>query len=758
MWILIPESALYRLDHTQIGNRVLATIRDSLASQDFPSTVSTKTSVASFQLLPGAQGLLVGAWGAFAGATIAPIRPRGENILSLWAGEGTTLWSFAAEENQLVFHRLVDLAQRVWTSQPFPQSWQFKKVGELPSIFAADRKLADMRVAYQSRNIGGVRILEVGTIYKAYHGTGTISPTDGAVLEAIPAELATPESVLTAHLDATQGADDGDLIIRPPDGESRHLFAMPYPAWMDPDGPLTRQQRRVVTLELARPLRIHGPAGSGKTLVLILKTLRLLREAKERPCRILFVANSTSMRTTIRAAIEAIDDRSFLATTRTDLQFLDVETLHGWCIRELGGEIGLRYVVNEDPTLSREAQNGILTEITNSVFADKYEKLKEFLSEDFKLRWERKPDDFIRQLGWEIAIRIKGSGLRRGEKDLATYVKSPVPSFIGRRENGFDRRLLFHVFSAYEEHFSRRSLLDTDDIVLSMSARLKASLWDRQRRAAGYDFVMVDEAHLFNENERRVLPYLTRGVTEFVPLVLTFDEAQSIGGSRGTGLEELGFENRKLKYVHRSSPDIVALARYVRERGSLLFVEFGAEESEASMSEKETKRCRRPAVLSASGKESVARTAVQACEALRSTNYPRIAVICFDNNHLAIISRQFASIGRPVHEVRARGDVLAALPRAGYYLMTPELCGGLEFDAVVLLGVDDGRVPPEVAELSPEGQLAIEEESHKELYTAITRARYRVVFVCDSEVGPSQILRPALAKGLITSVQKAESL
>jgi hypothetical protein len=46
---------------------------------------------------------------------------------------------------------------------------------------------------------------------------------------------------------------------------------------------------------------------------------------------------------------------------------------------------------------------------------------------------------------------------------------------------------------------------------------------------------MVDETHLFNQNERRVLPYLTRGTAEYLPLVMTFDEAQSIGGRRSAG-------------------------------------------------------------------------------------------------------------------------------------------------------------------------------------------------------------------------------
>ena len=178
----------------------------------------------------------------------------------------------------------------------------------------------------------------------------------------------------------------------------------------------------------------------------------------------------------------------------------------------------------------------------------------------------------LKDSSWEIEIRIKGRGFRKG--DLKLYAESPMRSFVGRGENLADRHFIFHVYQKYEEYFENAGLLDRDDVVLSMAARLSTSLWDRQRRALGYDFVLVDETHLFNENERRVLPYLTRGATGYLPLVMTFDEAQSIGGRRSIDLDRVGIEHserKTLKYVHRSSPDILALARDLVGRSPLVF-------------------------------------------------------------------------------------------------------------------------------------------------------------------------------------------
>ncbi len=265
---------------------------------------------------------------------------------------------------------------------------------------------------------------------------------------------------------------------------------MRYPEWMTAGGPLTKQQRRVIAHKVERPLRIHGPAGSGKTLVLVLKCLKLLREAQDRQqrCHILLVLHSNEMRSTVRAAIEAIDDRAFLAATRADAQFLDVETL--WCIRELGVDQGPRYVLESDPAASRAFQRQILEAAVDTAIGEDYRQFKSIVSDELAAWINGDRDRLLQSLQWEIAIRIKGRGFRRRDRDA--YISSPVRSFVGRGENKYDRQLLFR--------------------------RLGTSLWDRQRKELGYDYVMVDETHLFNENERRVLPLLCRDTSSLLPL------------------------------------------------------------------------------------------------------------------------------------------------------------------------------------------------------------------------------------------------
>ena len=72
----------------------------------------------------------------------------------------------------------------------------------------------------------------------------------------------------------------------------------------------------------------------------------------------------------------------------------------------------------------------------------------------------------------------------------------------------------------------------------------------------------------------------------------------------------------------------------------------------------------------------------------------------------------------------------------------------------MLAGVDQGRTPTPIGSLGVQGYLAIEEEAYTELYTAITRAKYRLIFACDSRRGLSPLVKPALAAGLLEEVDK----
>ena len=88
-----------------------------------------------------------------------------------------------------------------------------------------------------------------------------------------------------------------------------------------------------------------------------------------------------------------------------------------------------------------------------------------------------------------------------------------------------------------------------------------------------------------------------------------------------------------------------------------------------------------------------------------------------------------------------QGHPLVALTRPAYV-------GGQEFDAVVLMGLEQGVVPPRVVG-NDALAVAIEQMTLRELYVSITRARYQVLVVLSAGTTLTSILEGAASGGLL---------
>ena len=86
----------------------------------------------------------------------------------------------------------------------------------------------------------------------------------------------------------------------------------------------------------------------------------------------------------------------------------------------------------------------------------------------------------------------------------------------------------------------------------------------------------------------------------------------------------------------------------------------------------------------------------------------------------------------------------------GYVVGYIDYIGGLEFDAVVIVGVDKGRVPQVT---STESRIYQNYEWHNRMYVAITRAKYAVVILGNKSRTPSTLLQNAISNKRITLVE-----
>ena len=103
-------------------------------------------------------------------------------------------------------------------------------------------------------------------------------------------------------------------------------------------------------------------------------------------------------------------------------------------------------------------------------------------------------------------------------------------------------------------------------------------------------------------------------------------------------------------------------------------------------------------------------------------------------------------------ELKSKNDIKTvqnALNSHCFVLGDIDYVGGLEFDAVFIVGVDKGRVPPEDKELSAFVGYAW----HNRMYVAVTRAKYAVKIWGNINKGESSVLQSALAMGIIKRCQ-----
>lgn len=533
-----------------------------------------------------------------------------------------------------------------------------------------------------------------------------------------------------------------------------------YDQWTDHESPLTQSQRRILERDvlLKQPLRIAGAAGSGKTLLMQLLAIRRLRAAKSRavPLRVLYVVHSTAMMNTVWSKFVTLGADEFL--TESGDQRLEVSTLFSRSQSELN--LNSSAVIDPDAQETKAFQ---LTWIRTAIEAEL--GAHELDSIAFPLLSQVKANDnlmsiFADVVAAEIAVAIKGHGLTDNKK---RYVGSETPlSRLHGALNERERALLFDIFLRYHRDvFETQGMLDSDDVALSLLGQLRTPLWSMKRRSVGYDFVFVDETQLFNENERRALPLLTRGDKSYVPVVLALDEAQELRGNVSAGFGLLGIEqiwDASLATIHRSTAGIIQLAFFVIQQTTDLFgpdfPDFTA--STVSVIPDDHKLASKPAIaITSAESRSMGRAVLRQVRALRRGNMRQVGVIVHSDKYWEDVVQELRREESSIQVLTQRGTRVDP-DRPVIVVAKPATVGGQEFDAVLAVGLEQGLVPPRV-----EGHyglaMSLEQQALREMYLSFTRAKYQLIILLPPDAAPTRIIHAAIESGLLDKKNVAGS-
>ncbi|MER8479536.1 UvrD-helicase domain-containing protein [Mesorhizobium sp. M1163] len=516
-------------------------------------------------------------------------------------------------------------------------------------------------------------------------------------------------------------------------------------------GVLNPAQRRAISVDIlhSHPVRIIGPAGSGKTLLMQLIALRYLNEhrANGQPLKVAYIVHNAAMAATVLDRFKALGGEEYL--TGTD-QELIVTTLGEYGRRRI--ELDEQMVIDRDAQKTKEFQFLQVRSALQKVMNTRPQLFEE--SELLKQVW--KEDElfiaFAVLVTAEISAVIKGRGLT-DERDR--YINAEVPfSRFHRILNQTERAVVFDCFENYHAVvFEQYGMLDSDDIALSLAGRLKTPVWELKRRSEGYDLVLVDEAQLFNENERRVFPLLTSNSAKHVPIALALDEAQEPFGLSAAGLGALGIsdiENEKLPSNHRSTKEIISLAFFVIQRTTDLFgsefPDFTGTDDASVPSDHPL--ASPPVIVTRNEDQTFAKFLVKTVQKLRSKNVRQIAVICHSETYWKDILDSFTESKLPLHVITQRGEKIVP-DQPLVVLSRPSFVGGQEFDAVVLVGLEQGIMPPRVVN-NPPLAAALEQQVLREIYLTVSRARFRVVVAINRGGTPNTAIAAARDAGMIT--------
>lgn len=584
--------------------------------------------------------------------------------------------------------------------------------------------------------------------------------TSGRGKEIAPAEfLASLRSVLGTFAEQRRSYEFENVEVVAGQESVAILDAMKaigltYAEWTNPSGPLSDVQRRVLQSDSIdrHPLRILGPGGSGKTVLMQLLAIRKAKQAADaaQDCRILYVVHNEAMCLKVTQRFGLLLGENIPLLGQTPIHNIEVSTLGEYCRLQLG--LDMESVIDPDATDAKafQLQEVVLAIKHVSAASSKCISSSKFLAQVFA------SEELMNVFSWlvlsEISIAIKGHGL---EQDKKRYVESErsLSRFHGILERP-EREFVFEVFKEYHRSvFETYGVLDPDDIALSLAGRLRTPVWQLRRRVEGFDYIFVDEAQLFNENERRVLPLLTKGTTSHVPIALALDEAQSFYGSASAGLATLGIKditNESLVSIHRSTTSIIKLAFFVIQRSTDLFgPDFPDFTGLANQLESDAHPlAAKPSIETASADtRNIGKFVLRRVRELRKSNIRQIAVICHAEQYWSVLESELSIAGLPFQVIRERGERIRH-DQPLVLLVRPAQVGGQEFDAVVIVGLELGLVPPRVVD-NEALSTAIEQQTLREMYLSVTRARYRVTFAMAYGAAPNLTLEQARQTGLI---------
>ncbi len=528
---------------------------------------------------------------------------------------------------------------------------------------------------------------------------------------------------------------------------------------------LTTTQKKVVEDDnLSSPIRIDGPAGTGKTTSMIMRAWRLLEKARVEnlPFNIVFFSHSDSTDFEAKQAFSIFENSDYY-TSRENPQKILFTTLFDFCIQCIGAQKS--EIIEYNAGDAKQSQRILIEEALNHVLKTVYKSYKPLLSEELKNSFneEQTPKAIlISMLQHEFGVQIKG----RTDCTIEEYYKLPYIDNALHAKHLKDKEFVFSIFKEYQKMLEASNVFDIDDITLQALSQWNAPFWRRERGNSGFDYIFVDEMHLFDINEQHAFHYLTKSAEQKqIPICFALDYSQALG-DRGNIQQDYIKEafgqatEKKYKTIFRSSQQITDFCASISAAGALMFqssYKNPYDTPTSGFTSQEEALCQKPCLFMYMSDEEMInaiKTHIDVCRKETNCKNSDIAIISFEPSLLQKDNIELLS-GKIQSKITLLKDRQLEKPirtEDHMILSSPYNVNGLEFKCVILVGVDEGRVP-QSAGVNDISVNYIKYIAFNQLYLTSSRAKYRLILMGNDNHGISSCLNYALTNETIEQKQ-----
>lgn len=528
---------------------------------------------------------------------------------------------------------------------------------------------------------------------------------------------------------------------------------------------LTEAQLKFVNASHEKSISLVGPAGSGKTLALVVKCLRDAKKSlkQQQGNRFLFLSHAASTVDEVEDMILGMEPAIGLELLTSDPSLLEVSTLYSLANNQMRYNLDDLTPISLDGYEGRSFQAEILNSVIEEYKSGDWIVYKNNCSQPFVAYMEKEATSlerrfFLWELLNEFACVLDADNVRSGVAQRERYIKQSRRGWMMHLEPGDERRVVLDLYTRFGDWLRAEKAIGCDQMITDYLNDLDSFRWEARRSTQGYDCVFVDELHLFNRQERLVLRHLFKNPDETPVVFMAYDAKQSprdtfLGLPNDVAHKYNLWRDAKLGPVDKI--ELVDVFRYTPEiTAALTSIDLSFpgqdldEEWPAYSGISQTKSGPLPTVLSlASTKASFSFVFKRAAE-LQSNlgSKGRVAVLCV-SNELFKEHLNMPFLHESYNAITSR-DEASNIPRSTkkFIFSMPEFVAGLQFDTVLLMEVNEAEVPRGAYSASAKRKFV------SQIYLGASRAERCLEFYSSADQGgTSSILAQAISTGTIVA-------